>query len=186
MTCEYCAQFQIHPNPLTEEDHAPANCKTLRFMVPDEQDIRNSFWERFSEMSKMLGHASVHSAICEAEKLELAKSRDIKLSLSLSMFCHWARKSSVEFAVSDPFLQMQRLSQRCISMHKYVALDMTSNFFQYTDVTLEALPGLNINWARQSCQFFELMPCTLGRHTSHSEVRRSWHLGMGLRGRTGS
>ena len=87
----------------------------------------------------------------------------------------------MEFAVSDPFLQMQRLSQRCISMHKYVALDMTSNFFQYTDVTLEALPGLNINWARQSCQFFELMPYTLGRHTSHGEVRRSWHLGMGLR-----
>eukprot|EP00435_Cladocopium_sp_Y103_P027957 s1218_g6.t3 len=40
----------------------------LLFMVPDEPDIRNSFWERFSQMSK---------------------------------------KSSVEFAVSDPFLQMQ-------------------------------------------------------------------------------
>lgn len=104
MTCEYCAQFQIHPNPLTEEDHAtPANCKTLRFMVPDEQDIRNSFWERFSEMSKMLGRASVHSAIGEAEKLELAKSRDIKLSLSLSL-CSVTGRGRVRWSLPSVIL----------------------------------------------------------------------------------
>ena len=78
--------MKLVPSSKSEEDLAtPANSKTIRFMVPDEQDIRNSFWERFSEMSKMLGRASVHDVICEAEKLQLAKSGDIKLSLSLSL-----------------------------------------------------------------------------------------------------
>ena len=78
--------MKLVPSSKSEEDLAtPANSKTIRFMVPDEQDIHNSFWERFSEMSKMLGRASVHDVICEAEKLQLAKSGDIKLSLSLCL-----------------------------------------------------------------------------------------------------